>query len=88
MAEDGAIFHGYAPGQMEGIADASPHDTVVLDPDDFSHYTTSVATAVATLKASGVDGPYAIALGPRCYMGVIETTEHGSADGDDVSLGI
>jgi uncharacterized linocin/CFP29 family protein len=77
MAEDGAVFHGYAPGQMEGIGEASPHDTLVLDPDDFSRYTTSVATAVATLKAAGVDGPYAIALGPRCYTGVIETTEHG-----------
>jgi uncharacterized linocin/CFP29 family protein len=62
---------------MDGIGDASPHDTFVLDPYDFSRYTPSVATAVATLKAAGVDGPYAIALGPRCYMGVIETTEHG-----------
>ena len=29
------------------------------------------------LKRSGVNGPYAIALGPRCYTGVIETTERG-----------
>ena len=36
-----------------------------------------VAKAVETLKRSGVDGPYAIALGPRCYTGVIETTERG-----------
>jgi uncharacterized linocin/CFP29 family protein len=32
---------------------------------------------VATLQGEGIGGPYAIALGPRCYTGVIETTEHG-----------
>ena len=31
----------------------------------------------AKLRAAGVDGPYAIALGPRCYTGVVESTEHG-----------
>jgi uncharacterized linocin/CFP29 family protein len=77
MAEAGAISHGTAPGQMAGLGDAPPPDRVVLDPAAFSRYTPSVATAGATLKAAGVDGPYAIALGPRCYMGVIETTEHG-----------
>ena len=29
------------------------------------------------LKEAGIGGPYAIALGPRCYAGVIETTEKG-----------
>ncbi len=29
------------------------------------------------LKQAGIGGPYAIALGPRCYAGVIETTEKG-----------
>ena len=32
---------------------------------------------VETRKRAGVTGPYAIALGPRCYLGVIETTQHG-----------
>ena len=45
--------------------------------------TTSTATRTASprpspsLKAAGIGGPYAIALGPRCYAGVIETTEKG-----------
>lgn len=77
LAEDGAIFHGLGAGDIDGIGEASPHETIILDPDDFSRYTTSVARAVAVLKSAGVGGPYAIALGPRCYMGVIETTEHG-----------
>ena len=29
------------------------------------------------LQTSGVAGPYAVALGPRCYTGVVETTEMG-----------
>ena len=32
---------------------------------------------MAILKGAGIAGPYAIALGPRCYAGVIETTEKG-----------
>src|SRR5208282_5524111 len=36
-----------------------------------------VATAVSVLQAAGIAGPYAIALGSRCYTGVVETTEHG-----------
>lgn len=77
LAEDGAVFHGMESAGIEGIGEASPHDTLELDPDDFSRYSTSVAKAVAVLKAASVGGPYAVALGPRCYMGVIETTEHG-----------
>jgi uncharacterized linocin/CFP29 family protein len=30
-----------------------------------------------TTTRNGVDGPYAIALGPRCYTGLNRTTEHG-----------
>lgn len=77
MAEDGAVFHGLATADIHGIGESTPHDTIILDPDDFSRYSTSVAKAVALLKGAGVGGPYAVALGPRCYMGVIETTEHG-----------
>ncbi len=36
-----------------------------------------MARAVAALRTADVAGPYGIALGPRCYTGVTETTEHG-----------
>ncbi len=39
--------------------------------------TRRASRAVATLQNVGVAGPYAVALGPRCYTGVIETTEMG-----------
>ena len=45
--------------------------------DDYSHYPEHVAKAVAALRAADIAGPYAIALGSRCYTGVTETTEHG-----------
>jgi uncharacterized linocin/CFP29 family protein len=76
LAEDKAMFHGYEPGGIAGISPASPHQRLQLS-DDFDKYPGVVARAVARLRQAGVGGPYAIALGPRCYTGVIETTEHG-----------
>ena len=76
MAEDSLVFSGYPGAGMRGIAEASPHDPVTLS-EEFDRYPNHVAKAVAELKGAGVAGPYAIALGPRCYTGVIETTERG-----------
>ncbi len=75
-AEDGAIFHGYPAAKIEGLTSASVHDAVDIS-DDYDDYPSHVAKAVAVLRAAGVDGPYSIALGPRCYTGVVESTEHG-----------
>lgn len=75
-AEDKAIFHGYPAGDIVGIAEASPHAPVSLG-DDFASYPTWAAAAVATLRDAGVEGPYGIALGPRCYAGILETTQDG-----------
>jgi uncharacterized linocin/CFP29 family protein len=75
-AEDAAIFHGYGPAGIEGMSQASPHAAITI-PDDYEDYPRPVAQAVAVLRAAGVDGPYGIALGPRCYTGVIETTQRG-----------
>ena len=76
LAEDGSVFHGYAAGGLPGLAQASPHEPIDIA-DDYDDYPRSTAKAVAVLRAAGVDGPYAIALGSRCYTGVIESTEHG-----------
>lgn len=75
-AEDKAVFHGYAGGDIVGIAEASPHEPVMLG-DEFGSYPTWAAMAVARLRDGGVEGPYGIALGPRCYAGILETTEDG-----------
>ncbi|HEV3281240.1 MAG TPA: family 1 encapsulin nanocompartment shell protein [Acidimicrobiales bacterium] len=76
LAEDHVVFHGYGPGGIVGIVAASPHDPVPIS-DDYSGYPEHVATAVGALRAAGIAGPFAIALGARCFTGVTETTEHG-----------
>jgi uncharacterized linocin/CFP29 family protein len=76
LAEDHAVFHGYPEGAIPGIITATPHQPVAIS-DDYNHYPEHVAKAVAALRAADVAGPYAIALGAKCYTAVIETTEHG-----------
>ena len=76
LAEDRLVFHGYPGGGVAGVAPSSPHAPVAIN-DDYSHYPEHVASAVAVLRAADIAGPYAIALGSRCYTGVTETTEHG-----------
>jgi uncharacterized linocin/CFP29 family protein len=75
-AEDKAVFHGFGAAGIQGISEAAEHTAIPI-PDDYEEYPSAVASAVAKLRAGGVDGPYAVALGPRCYTGVIETTQGG-----------
>jgi len=76
LAEDQAIFHGNRAALIPGIADSTPHVKLPIG-DDYGDYPRTVARAIAMLQTSGIGGPYAVALGPRCYTGVIETTEMG-----------
>jgi uncharacterized linocin/CFP29 family protein len=76
LAEDHAIFNGYANGGITGIAPSSPHRPISIT-DDYGSYPTQVAKAVEILRSADFGGPYAIAMGTRCYTGVTETTEHG-----------
>ena len=76
MVEDKAVFHGYAPGGIVGITEATPHDPIIID-ENYDAYPSFVAKATTRLKLSGVGGPYAIALGPKCFTGVMEQSEMG-----------
>jgi uncharacterized linocin/CFP29 family protein len=75
-AEDTAVFHGFPAGGIEGIDRSAAHETVPLE-DDLELYPRAVATATRLLRSAGVDGPYAIALGPRCYAGLVQATASG-----------
>lgn len=75
MAEDRAVFHGYGAGHIQGICEAAS-DKLSLS-DDYEKYPNVVAEALSTLRHAGIAGPYAIALGPRCYKGLTETTTRG-----------
>ena len=76
LAEDHLVFQGFPGAGVRGIVETSTHEAVRIT-TDYDLYPDYVATAVETLKRAGVGGPYAIALGPRCYTGVIENTQHG-----------
>lgn len=76
LAEDTTIFHGHEAAGIRGIVESSPHGAIPIS-KDYSKYPEHVAKAVAILRGADVAGPYAIALGARCYTGVTETTEHG-----------
>jgi uncharacterized linocin/CFP29 family protein len=76
VAENVAVFHGWAQAGIAGIAETSPVAAQPLG-ESAEDYPRSVARAVEALRAVGVDGPYGLALGPDEYTRVIETAEHG-----------
>jgi uncharacterized linocin/CFP29 family protein len=76
VAENSAVFNGWAKAGITGVIEASPFEPEPLGPQA-DGYPRSVARAVEALREAGVEGPYALALGPDEYIKVIETAEHG-----------
>lgn len=76
LAEDRMVFNGYRVAGIRGIVDGSVHETVTLH-DDFNAYPAVISHSISVLRDAGVDGPYAIALGPRGYTGLLRTTGPG-----------
>jgi uncharacterized linocin/CFP29 family protein len=76
IAEDRAIFRGYAAGHIEGIFPAAASRGLAI-PDQYELYPDVVAEATHRLRSEGVCGPYGIALGPRCYTGLTRSTTRG-----------
>jgi uncharacterized linocin/CFP29 family protein len=75
-AEDRAIFNGFKAGGVTGILEASPHAPVSI-PASYADYPSVVVEAIESLRRSGIDGPYALALGPDCYAGLAQAAEDG-----------
>lgn len=75
-AEDTAIFNGFKAGGIEGIIPSSPHPAIAI-PDDYADYPSIVGDAVEMLRRGGINGPYALALGPNCYSGLAQAAEDG-----------
>ena len=75
-AEDSAIFNGFKAGGIDGIIPSSSHPPIHI-PDDYADYPSTVGDAVETLRRGGVNGPYALALGPNCYSGLAQAAEDG-----------
>jgi len=76
LAEDHAVFHGYAAAGIRGINERSKSQCMTIA-GDYEVYPKAVAEALNRLRNDGIDGPYAIALGPRCYTGLTETVSRG-----------
>jgi uncharacterized linocin/CFP29 family protein len=72
IAEDRIAFHGYAAARVDGICTRADHAPLTLTQDYFAYHNV-VAEAVHTLSVTGIAGPYAIALGPRCFEGLTKT---------------
>lgn len=76
IAENNIVFHGYGAGRIQGVAEAANAVTLTLT-DEFERYPMVVGEALSILRNAGIDGPYGIALGPRCYAGLTETVTSG-----------
>lgn len=77
LAEDAFIFHGLADIASPGLV-KDAEDRVMMGKDfDYQVYPDMVVEALAKLRLKGIEGPYAVALGPQCYEGVTSTTHAG-----------
>lgn len=75
VAENIAVFHGFDAAGIAGIAGSSAH-APISSGADLAASPRPVAKAVEVLRSAGVEGPYALALSPEAYTGVVETAEH------------
>jgi len=75
LAEDRAIFHGLKAAGIVGLVEASPHASIaVAKPADYPRL---VIQAKETLQEAGVDGPYALALGPSAFDQLFAAADDG-----------
>jgi len=76
--ENSAVFRGWDAFGMTGVAQASPHAPVPAGADP-RRYPVRVAEAVATLKRSGVAGPYGLALDDDAWVAVTGGNDAGGS---------
>lgn len=76
IAEDTAVFEGYAAAGIVGIRQGNSNQAVTL-PGNVKDYADAVARAVSQLRQAGVNGPYHLVLGADQYT----AAEGGSDDG-------
>jgi uncharacterized linocin/CFP29 family protein len=74
-AEDTAIFHGFEGGDITGIIEASPHKPIAVNA--ILDWPKAVVAALEVLRAAGVNGPYALALGLQAYDELDADSEDG-----------
>jgi uncharacterized linocin/CFP29 family protein len=75
-AEDAAIFHGYPTAGIQGMSERTPHKPIAI-PKSYDEYPKIVAEAIRILRTAGVEGPFALALGNRCFENLSQATDDG-----------
>jgi uncharacterized linocin/CFP29 family protein len=76
LAEDRAIFEGYAAAGIGGIRQGTSNPIMTL-PANVRDYPQAVAQALSQLRLVGVNGPYSVLLGADAYTALAETSDHG-----------
>jgi uncharacterized linocin/CFP29 family protein len=74
-AEDSAIFHGFKGASITGIIDASPHKPIEVA--NILAWPRAVIAAMEALRAAGMNGPYALALGVQAFDELNADSEDG-----------
>jgi len=74
-SEDGAIWHGFADGKIEGIIPASPHKPI--DVGSAQGWPRAIVEAKEVLRIAGVNGPYALAAGIEAYDELVAADDEG-----------
>lgn len=75
-AENRVVFHGFDAAKIDGLHSHAAHKPISLpaDPNGTPH---AVTQALEMLRENGVDGPYALLLGPARYTALRETAGPG-----------
>jgi uncharacterized linocin/CFP29 family protein len=73
--EDHAIFNGYQEASIAGILPCSPHSPIEVG--GAAQWPEAIVRAKEVLRAAGVSGPYALALGPGVYDLLSAASEDG-----------
>jgi uncharacterized linocin/CFP29 family protein len=76
LAEDRAVFEGYAPAGIRGVRQGTSNPVLTL-PADVKSYPDAVAQAVSQLRLAGVNGPYVLLLGAESYTAIGGGSDEG-----------
>jgi uncharacterized linocin/CFP29 family protein len=76
VAEDRAIFDGYAAADIQGIRPGSSNPIIPL-PAAVPDYPGAIAKALSQLRLVGVNGPYSVLLGADAYAALSAADDHG-----------
>jgi uncharacterized linocin/CFP29 family protein len=76
VAEDRAIFDGYAAADIQGIRQGTSNPIITL-PADVADYPGVIAKALGQLRLVGVNGPYSVLLGADAHSALSAAGDYG-----------